>query len=149
MATSFISPFSRAEQNYNERMFNSAARNDAVDIERYVLRAQDIMEAAHSIRENRMQRPQDIDPCSYMTATAETTDNHPIAEIHKRLAQLENYGQAEFRRISGDHTALITRIDYLLSQIENQNAAILELSRIIDELKQDGLQPPEPLEDID
>jgi len=149
MATSFISPFSRAEQNYNERMFSSTARNDAVDAERYALRAQDIIDTERSMRENTMQRHPVINPYSYMTATADSAVNHPIAEIHKRLAQLEQYGQAELKRISDAGLSLNTRVDHLLHQLENQNTAILELSRIIDELKQDGLQPPEPLEDID
>lgn len=114
-----------------------------------VLTMQDITEAVDSMRELRTTRPGDIDPFAYMTTDTETAANHPIAEIHKRMAQFEQYGQAEFRRISGDHASLITRIDTLLSQVENQNAAILELSRIIDELKKDGFQPPEPLEDAD
>jgi len=158
MATSFISPFNRDSSDYN--IWNSGpSRDDAVDTERYTLRAQDITEAAHSMRASRMMT--DSSPSfsgqyfnSPLTGQpvrviGETATNNPIAEIQNRLAQFEQYGQSELRRISDAGLSLNTRIDYLLSQIENQNAAILELSRIIDELKQDGLQPPEPLEDVD
>lgn len=147
MAEMLMSPPNRDFQDYY--IWNSEHRSNRLDTERYVLRAQDITEAVHSMRESRMARPKAIDPYSYMTTTTELTANHPVAEIHKRMEQFEQYGQSEFRRLSGDHVSLITRVDQLLHQVENQNAAIIELSRIIDELKQDGFQPPEPLEDVD
>lgn len=147
MATTFISPFNRDLSDYD--IWNSGHRTDAVDAERYVLRAQDIAEAERMLIVNsRLARPPE-DPFTYMTTTADLAVNHPIAEINKRLAQLEDYEQAEFKKMYSHHTALITRVYHLLHQLENQNAAIIELSRIIDELKQDGFQPLEPLEDVD
>ncbi len=44
----------------------------------------------------------------------------------------------------------VARIENIfLMQIQNQNNAIMELSKIIDDLKQNGFNPDEPLEDIE
>lgn len=146
MATTYVSPPYMPPDPFDRAQI----RMDKVDAERYALRAQDIMDAAHRMRDNSgPTRVQIEDTFSYMTTAADSAVNHPIAEVNKKIAHLERHVQLDIARLSDAGSGLNTRIDHLLSQIENQHAAILELSRIIDELKQDGFQPPEPLEDVD
>lgn len=148
MTRAFTSPFNNASPEH--AAWNSVTRDDAINSELYRLRAQHIASAARGLEGNWIPaRNLEDTTYSYMTAPASTAVNHQIAEIHKRMAQLDDSGQAEFRELYAHHTALITRVDRLLHQVESQNAAILELSRIIDELKQDDFQPLEPLEDVD
>lgn len=148
MTRAFTSTFNNDSPEH--AAWNSVTRDDAIDAELYRLQAQHIASAARGLVGNWIPaRNLENTTHQYLTGTPSTAVNHQIAEINKRMAQLDDSGQAEFRELYAHHTALITRVDRLLHQVENQNAAILELSRIIDELKQDSFQPLEPLEDVD